>query len=209
MLNHNCSYNQKTQNLKSLALFGPILGPMDQFEIRDFLCLDAAYLVNLHTSLTNIGLFLIITAYIAIILYLLATNYNKVIANYWSIIQESTYATIHSIVINQINANKGQMYFPYVCALFIFILTLVLFTVALGIYPASVLDGLHYSVTTLIYSLTDPLATGLCFLATPLNLAPASEQNTDTNSPQNNPEHDEQNTDTNSPQNNPEHDEGD
>ena len=34
---------------------------------------------------------------------------------------------------------------------FYVLLTLVLFTVALGIYPAPVLDGLHYSVTTLIY----------------------------------------------------------
>ena len=31
------------------------------------------------------------------------------------------------------------------------LLTLVVFTVILGIYPAPVLDGLHYSVTTLIY----------------------------------------------------------
>jgi len=31
------------------------------------------------------------------------------------------------------------------------LLTLVFFTVVLGIYPAPVLDGLHYSVTTLIY----------------------------------------------------------
>ena len=35
---------------------------------------------------------------------------------------------------------------------FYILLTLVLFTLVLGIYPAPVLDGLHYSVTTLIYS---------------------------------------------------------
>nr|AVP25164.1 NADH dehydrogenase subunit 4 [Pertusaria plittiana] len=35
---------------------------------------------------------------------------------------------------------------------FFILLTLVLFTVVLGIYPAPVLDGLHYSVTSLIYS---------------------------------------------------------
>lgn len=35
---------------------------------------------------------------------------------------------------------------------FYILLTLVIFTVVLGIYPAPVLDGLHYSVTTLIYS---------------------------------------------------------
>ena len=35
---------------------------------------------------------------------------------------------------------------------FFIILTLVLFTVVLGIYPAPILDGLHYSVSTLIYN---------------------------------------------------------
>ena len=35
---------------------------------------------------------------------------------------------------------------------FYMLLTLVVFTVALGIYPAPILDGLHYSATTLIYS---------------------------------------------------------
>lgn len=32
------------------------------------------------------------------------------------------------------------------------LLTLVLFTLVLGVYPAAILDGLHYSVTTLLYS---------------------------------------------------------
>jgi len=35
---------------------------------------------------------------------------------------------------------------------FFILLTLVVFTVTLGIYPAPILDGLHYSVSTLIYS---------------------------------------------------------
>jgi len=35
---------------------------------------------------------------------------------------------------------------------FLILLTLVVFTVVLGIYPAPILDGLHYSVSTLIYS---------------------------------------------------------
>jgi len=35
---------------------------------------------------------------------------------------------------------------------FFILLTLVLFTVILGIYPAPILDGLHYSVSSLIYS---------------------------------------------------------
>jgi NADH-ubiquinone oxidoreductase chain 4 len=35
---------------------------------------------------------------------------------------------------------------------FFILLTLVLFTVMLGVYPAPILDGLHYSVSSLIYS---------------------------------------------------------
>ena len=45
--------------------------------------------------------------------------------------------------VNVSDLNKREFYI---------LLTLVLFTLVLGIYPAPVLDGLHYSVTTLIYS---------------------------------------------------------
>ena len=45
-------------------------------------------------------------------------------------------------IVNISDLNKREFYV---------LLSLVLFTVALGIYPAPVLDGLHYSVTTLIY----------------------------------------------------------
>lgn len=55
--------------------------PLDQFEIRNFLSLDAPILANLHLSLTNIGLYLTIAASIILVLNLSATNYNKVIAN--------------------------------------------------------------------------------------------------------------------------------
>ena len=58
-----------------------ILSPLDQFEIRDLLSLDAPILANLHLSITNIGLYLTITAFICLALNFLATNYNKVTAN--------------------------------------------------------------------------------------------------------------------------------
>jgi NADH-ubiquinone oxidoreductase chain 4 len=32
------------------------------------------------------------------------------------------------------------------------LITLVVFTVILGVYPAPILDGLHYSVSSLVYS---------------------------------------------------------
>ncbi len=120
--------------------------PLDQFEIRNLLSLDAPVLANLHVSLTNIGLYLTITAFIALVLNILATNYKKVIANSWSISQESIYATIHSIVINQINANKGQIYFPFIYALFIFILINNL----VGMVPYSFASTSHFILTFFI-----------------------------------------------------------
>ena len=77
---------------------------------------------NIHLSITNIGLYLMIGAFFILALNLLSTNYNKLVGNNWSISQESLYATIHSIVTNQINPKSGQAYFPFIYALFIFIL---------------------------------------------------------------------------------------
>ena len=99
-----------------------IISPLSQFEIRDLLSLDAPILGNLHISITNIGLFLMLGGLFILALNLLSTNYNRLVGNNWSISQESLYATIHSIVTNQINPKNGQMYFPFIYALFIFIL---------------------------------------------------------------------------------------
>ena len=135
-----------TQNAIEVETMFITRSPLDQFEIRNFLSLDAPVLANLHLSLTNIGLYLTIAACIILVLNLSATNYNKVIANNWSISQESIYATIHSIVINQINANKGQVYFPFIYALFIFILVNNL----IGMVPYSFASTSHFVLTFFI-----------------------------------------------------------
>lgn len=58
-----------------------ITSPLDQFEIRNLISIDAPILSNLHISLTNIGLYLTIGAFSILTLNVLATNYNKVISN--------------------------------------------------------------------------------------------------------------------------------
>ena len=126
--------------------YGGVGSPLDQFEIRNLLTLDAPIIANFQISLTNIRLYLTISAFIALFLNFLATNYNKVIANSWSISQESTYATIRSIVINQINGNSGQMYFPFIYALFIFILINNL----IGMVPYSFASTSHFILTFFI-----------------------------------------------------------
>jgi len=62
-------------------LFTYNTSPLDQFEIRNLVNIDAAILGNLQLSLTNIALYLTIATVIILTLNVLATNYNKVISN--------------------------------------------------------------------------------------------------------------------------------
>jgi F-type H+-transporting ATPase subunit a len=61
--------------------FNRVLSPLDQFEIKNLISLDINILGNLQISLTNIGLYLTISASLVLILNLLATNFNKIVAN--------------------------------------------------------------------------------------------------------------------------------
>jgi hypothetical protein len=54
--------------------------PVDQFELRDLISIDAPILNDLFISLTNIGLYLTISTYLVLILNLVANN-NKIISN--------------------------------------------------------------------------------------------------------------------------------
>ena len=117
--------------------------PLDQFIIRDLFSIKGDLLANIQISLTNMGLYLLITIFLIFMYYLLATNYNILTPNSWSISQESIYQTIYSIVINQINANKGQMFFPFISALFIYILINNL----VGMVPYSFAPTSHFLLT--------------------------------------------------------------
>lgn len=119
------------------------ISPLSQFEIRDLLSLDLSLFNNLHLSITNIGLYLTIGMLFILTLSLLANNYNKLIGNNWSIAQESLYATIHSIVTKQINPKNGQLYFPFIYALFMFILINNL----IGMVPYSFASTSHFILT--------------------------------------------------------------
>ena len=120
-----------------------INSPLDQFEIRNLISLDAPILGNFHLSITNIGLYLTIAFLLAFYFSIIATNYTRVVSNQWSIGQETLYATIHSIVVNQINNKNGQVYFPFIYALFIFILINNL----LGMIPYSFASTSHFILT--------------------------------------------------------------
>jgi len=67
------------------------------------------------------------------------------------------YATVHSIVINQINRQKGQIFFPFIYALFIFILINNL----IGMVPYSFASTSHFILT---FSLSFTVVLGATFL---------------------------------------------
>ncbi len=58
-----------------------IISPLDQFEIRSLISLDAPLLGNMYISLTNIGLYLTIGAFVAFSFSIIATNYSRVVSN--------------------------------------------------------------------------------------------------------------------------------
>ena len=134
-----------------------VLSPLDQFEVRDLLSINANLLGNVNLSLTNIGLYLTISILIILTYSLLASNNNKIIPNNWSISQESLYATVHGIVVSQINTTKGQIYFPFIYTLFVFILVNNL----VGLVPYSFATTSHFILT---FSISFTVVLGATFL---------------------------------------------
>jgi F-type H+-transporting ATPase subunit a len=131
--------------------------PLDQFTIRDLLSLKVNLLGNFQLSITNIGLYLIIASFIVFMLFTLTRNYDSSTPNNWSISVESIYATVFSIVTNQINTNKGQMFFPLLSALFIYILVNNL----VGMVPYSFAPTSHFILT---FSLSFTIVIGATIL---------------------------------------------
>jgi F-type H+-transporting ATPase subunit a len=134
---------QRENETQLVNLYTEILSPLDQFDVRNLIGINAPILGNVQISITNIGLYLTIGTLLILLLNFLATNYNKIISNGWSIGQESLYATLHSIVVNQINPTKGQIYFPFIYTLFIFILINNL----IGMVPYSFASTSHFIFT--------------------------------------------------------------
>jgi F-type H+-transporting ATPase subunit a len=120
-----------------------ILNPLDQFEIRDLITIHTPILGNLSLSFTNIVLYLIISSIIIVSVTSITNKSKKVIVNKWTLTKESIYDTVHSIVVNQINNTTGQMYFPFMYTLFIFILTNNL----IGMVPYSFATTSHFVLT--------------------------------------------------------------
>jgi hypothetical protein len=58
-----------------------IISPLDQFEIRNLLNIEAPLFGNMFLSITNIGLYLTIGGYLTFMLSILSTNEERIVPN--------------------------------------------------------------------------------------------------------------------------------
>ena len=117
--------------------------PLEQFEIRDFITIDAPILNNFHLSLTNISTYLITSLFIIIFVNFLTGRYSSLIYKNWLLSKEVIFDTIYGITTSQINNKEGQMYFPFIYTLFLFILVNNL----IGMVPYSFSSTSHFILT--------------------------------------------------------------
>ena len=120
-----------------------ILNPLGQFEIRDLLIMDLPIINNIHISITNMVFYLSISLVIIITIHTMTNKYMNVIYKNWKLAVECINDTVYSIVVNQINKYAGQIYFPFIYALFIFILINNL----MGMIPYSFSTTSHFLLT--------------------------------------------------------------
>lgn len=95
--------------------------PLEQFEVTNLLGFNAPIFGYLNLTLTNLALYSIILFFLVSGLHLAGNNNTKLLPNKWSIALESSFASIQSIVREQIGT-LNEVYFPFIYSLFFFIL---------------------------------------------------------------------------------------
>ena len=98
-----------------------IHSPLDQFEVTSLIALTAPVLGDFVISLTNLGLYTIITLVFVIGLHLMRNNSYRLIPSRYSVALESAYASVHGMVRDQ-NGSANEEYLPFIYAIFWWIL---------------------------------------------------------------------------------------
>ena len=105
-------------NIKNLII---INSPLEQFEVTNLLGLNAPIFGYLNLTLTNLALYCIIVLFLVISLHYIGNNNAKLVPSKWSIALESSFASINSMVREQIGS-ANELYLPFIYSLFFFIL---------------------------------------------------------------------------------------
>nr|YP_010296704.1 ATP synthase F0 subunit a [Polyozellus multiplex]UMI33297.1 ATP synthase F0 subunit a [Polyozellus multiplex] len=93
--------------------------PLEQFEVTSLLGLNAPIFGYLNITLTNLGFYSLLVLFLIISLHYMGNNETKLLPSKWSIGLESIFASINSMVREQLGK---EIYLPFIYALFFFIL---------------------------------------------------------------------------------------
>ena len=96
-----------------------INNPLEQFEVSSLLGFNAPILGYLNLTLTNLTLYSILVVFLIITIHYLGNNENKIVPSKWTIALESLFASIISMVREQLGK---EIYFPFIYSLFFYIL---------------------------------------------------------------------------------------
>lgn len=121
--------------------------PLEQFMINDIFTISFPILSGNKLSLTNIGLYLIISIILimiisGVIIKNTKDNAGSIIGNKGILIKESLYDTVNKIVKDQIGI-ENQIYLPYLYSLFLLILT----SNMIGLVPYNFTSTSHLVLT--------------------------------------------------------------
>lgn len=98
-----------------------IWSPLEQFEVLSLISINLGLFSNIHISLTNLGLYTIITVFLVLSLHFIGFNNFQIIPSRWTISLESAFASVHGLVKAQIG-QKNEIYLPFIYSLFFFLL---------------------------------------------------------------------------------------
>lgn len=98
-----------------------ILSPLSQFEVNSLIGFNAPILGFFNLSLTNLGLYTLLTLFIILGVHIYGNNDSKLIPSKWSIAFESSFQTLGTMVRDQIGS-LNEIYLPFIYAIFWYVL---------------------------------------------------------------------------------------
>lgn len=98
-----------------------INSPLEQFEVTSLIGLNAPLFGYFNLTLTNLALYCILVLFLVISLHVIANNNTNLVPSKWSIALESSFASINSMVRDQIGSTN-EIFVPFIYSLFFFIL---------------------------------------------------------------------------------------
>nr|YP_009690304.1 ATP synthase F0 subunit a [Fomitiporia mediterranea]QEG57084.1 ATP synthase F0 subunit a [Fomitiporia mediterranea] len=98
-----------------------INSPLEQFEVTSLVGFNAPIFGYFNLTLTNLALYSFLVLFLVISLHIIANNNTKLVPSKWSIALESSFASVNSMVRDQIGS-RNEVYLPFIYSLFFFVL---------------------------------------------------------------------------------------